>query len=109
MIKPTYQLQVGKFSGCEAFADVYLPMSVYPMLDISEISCLMKSYEILWVADSELQAFSAAFGTSSSAPMFHIVGLTPEDRLDLAGIGIPRVFQSSDTSELKSWQDRFNQ
>jgi hypothetical protein len=47
MIKPTYQLQVGKFSGCEAFADVYLPMSVYPMLDISEISCLMKSYEIL--------------------------------------------------------------
>lgn len=26
----------------------------------------------------DLKAFSAAFGTSSSAPMFHIVGLTPE-------------------------------
>jgi predicted aconitase len=34
--------------------------------------------ERLKLARDELKAFAAAFGTSASAPMFHIVGVTPE-------------------------------
>jgi predicted aconitase/predicted aconitase with swiveling domain len=55
----------------------------------------------------DLKAFAAAFATTSAAPMFHIVGVTPEAP-DLAStldaIAVPEVIQIGPTDFLAAWK-----
>ncbi|KAH0146689.1 hypothetical protein KCU67_g12143, partial [Aureobasidium melanogenum] len=64
--------------------DIYGDDSLFPVLGylVGEIAAnripLVTGLENMDVTRDDLKAFGAAFATTSSAPMFHIAGITPE-------------------------------
>jgi predicted aconitase/predicted aconitase with swiveling domain len=67
--------------------------SFYPLLGyhIGKIATneipLLCGLEGLPVSDDDLRAFGAAFATTSAAPMFHILGITPEAKTQEQAVG----------------------
>jgi predicted aconitase len=59
--------------------DAFFPLLGYVVGDLvrSQIPIVVGLQHIL-ITDDDLKAFSAAFATTSSAPMFHVAGRTPE-------------------------------
>lgn len=67
-----------------ADADSLFPLLGYLIGDIAEDQIpIIKGLEsIRGISNDDLKAFGAAFATTSSAPMFHIAGITPEASTD---------------------------
>lgn len=94
----------------DAADDTFWPLLGYHIGLISPNSIpLILGLEESTPTSDDLKAFSAAFATSSSAPMFHIAGITPETRAgsiaasegDFTGLAEHRV-SLNDLQE--SWQ-----
>ncbi|CBF78298.1 hypothetical protein AN8629.2 [Aspergillus nidulans FGSC A4] len=72
----------------EALEDVFYPLLGYAVGTVVAGNIpLITGLESTNPTRSDLKAFSAAFATTASAPMFHISGITPEAKqFDLAGL-----------------------
>ncbi|WP_213989391.1 aconitase family protein [Sodalis sp. dw_96] len=101
----------------EVQIDVPLPAeaddSLYPLLGhlVGELSPnhipVVCGLEPSGMSRDDLKAFSAAFATTSAAPMFHIVGVTPEATAlaDALGNRPPvRHYRLTSTDLLSAWQ-----
>ncbi len=65
--------------GIEAFDDAFYPLLGYHVGEIaSSIIPVIVGLDRAAPTADDLKAFGAAFGTTSGAPMFHMLGVTPE-------------------------------
>ncbi|KAM0408389.1 hypothetical protein ACHAPZ_001875 [Fusarium culmorum] len=99
-------------SGIENITDLddsFPPLLGYYVgtLSTSRIPVLtgLESYDL---STDDLKAFGAAFATVSSAPMFHIVGVTPEaTTLEAVVASEPTTFEVKPSDLVNSW-DKLN-
>ncbi|KAJ9639071.1 hypothetical protein H2204_003979 [Knufia peltigerae] len=80
---PTIEIKVGEFFDVD---DTFYPLLGYHVGTLSGPNIpVIRGLEHLGpsISQSDLKAFGAAFATTSSAPMFHIQGVTPEASNDM--------------------------
>ncbi|KAH6895894.1 hypothetical protein B0T10DRAFT_587444 [Thelonectria olida] len=91
--------------------DSFWPMLGYTLgsIAVNRIP-VITGLESLTPSKDDLKAFSAAFATSSSAPMFHMVNVTPEaPTLEAVCVnGVPPQCVDLEWEQLVSCWDRFN-
>ena len=83
-------------NAIEGSDDAFFPLLGYRVGDIAaDRIAIVTGLEETVITTSDLKAFGAAFATTSSAPMFHIAGITIEARsaesVDAHLQGIPKV------------------
>jgi len=68
---------------CEIEVDAFYPLLGYVCGTFSENRVpLVVGFESCRITTDQLKSFSAAFGTTGSAALFHIAGITPEAKLN---------------------------
>ncbi|MBX2823830.1 MAG: DUF521 domain-containing protein [Gammaproteobacteria bacterium] len=94
----------------DSYSDAFWPLLGYHtgLLAANELP-MISGLEKIKVNQDELKSFSAAFATTSSTPMFHIAGVTPEapwalSRLRSSGVS-PPVLQVSESDLAASFRE----
>ncbi len=100
--RPALKLEIARMGPID---DSFFPLLGYHVgkLSGSDIP-LLTGLEAVPISDDDMKAFSAAFATTASAPMFHIAGRTPEAASgdDFAALA-SRVVSAADLAE--SWRE----
>jgi len=88
--------------------DAFFPLLGYVVGDLvrSRIPIIVGLEKAL-ITDDDLKGFSAAFATTSSAPMFHVAGRTPEasrvEDLNLQLSGMATTIEVTNAALVKGW------